>query len=258
MATRALFDSVNRKIHPRDSLAPVYEAQSGLDAYFHSALAQVDLLDNLTRTYLRRPLAALDSVADFACHYGRLLRALRAAAPKVTLVACDIDREALAFCAAEFGTVTFHSAWSPTSTAQIPTADFLVCLSLVTHTRQSFLADVLSLWKRIVRPGGLFAFTFLGESFMPAWKAGEMAHYGPASADDIARVSREFERDGHAFHGYQTSYSANDDYGIGFMSKTVVVAQIESHGGLEVLEYRGGPNNGFGQDLIVVRRLDAS
>lgn len=253
MSSISLLPSVNKTIHPSDSLAPVYRAQYGIDEYFRSGLVHVDVLDQLARTHLGVPFSGLGAIADFACHYGRLLRAFRVAAPKAKLVACDIDNGALDFCAQEFGAEKFHSAWTPASTVQPPVVDLLICVSLLTHTRYAFMQDILQLWEQMVRPGGLLLFTFLGAGYMRSWEAGEMAHYGPATPDDIARVSREFKQQGHAVHSYLTGYS-DSEYGVGFVGQELVTKAIEARKAFEIIEFRPGTISGFGQDLAIVRR----
>jgi SAM-dependent methyltransferase len=253
VALTAVSEFLNKTIHANDALAPVYQAQYGIEAYFDSALRQVEALNALCLAHLGAPVTALTAIADFACHYGRLLRALRATAPDTALIACDIDREALDFCAKEFRAQAFYSAWSPSTLVELPTVDLLVCVSLLTHTRHSFFMDTLHLWERMVRPGGLLVFTFLGKGFIQSWEAGQMAHYGPATPADIIRVSQDFAASGHAFHSYPTPYSETE-YGVGFLSEDVILDALRAHGGFELLEIRPGPNNEFGQDVAVVRR----
>jgi SAM-dependent methyltransferase len=249
----SLLPVINRVIHPSDALAPVYQKQYGNEEYFRSALGQLDIFDQICRQYIGSPLSDVRTIADFACHYGRLTRALRVAAPEAQLVACDIDEAALEFCGRQFSAERFHSAWSPEQDAAPPSVDLLICLSLVTHTRLGFFTQILELWRRMLRPGGLLIFTFLGGQFLRSWQAGEMAHYGPASSDEIAIVSREFMRNGHAFHGYPTAYSSTE-YGIGFLSEELMANEIRGHTDLEILEIRRGPDNGFGQDLVIARK----
>ena len=245
-------DSINRVIHPSDALAPVYSAQYGLDEYFRSALRQVDALDALTDIHIGKPLNELRAIADFACHYGRLVRALRVAAPEAQIYACDIDIEALSFCKRELKAQTFYSGWSETA-AEIPQVDLLVCVSLFTHTRKAFFEQTIDLWSRMVRPGGLMVFTYLGDNFIKSWEAGEMAHYGTATEEERARTAADFRANGHAFHGYRTPYSETE-YGVGFLSTETVKSTLAKNGDLVLLELRQGPSNEFGQDVAIVRR----
>jgi len=250
----SLLPLINRTVHLNDALAPVYQAQYGPDEYFTSALRQLDLLDGICRTHLGRPLSELACIADFACHYGRLLRVLRVAAPKAKLLACDIDDTALEFCAQQFSAEAFRSAWSPQDDPRASgEVNLLVCISLVTHTRLNFFSDVLTLWRNMARPGGVIVFTFLGSHFIKSWQSGGMAHYGPATPDDIAQTAAAYARDGHAFHSYPTPYSGTE-YGVGFLSEEIVKREIAKHRDLQLVELRAGPDNGFGQDVAIIQR----
>ncbi len=246
-------DAVNRVIHPSDSLAPVYGANYGMDEYFRSALRQVDALEVLAGMHMGKSLTKVNAIADFACHYGRLVRALRIALPTTQILACDIDNEAISFCAREFKAQPFYTAWSE-EPPYVPQVEMLVCISLLTHTRKTYFEYVLNLWARMIPPGGLVVFTYLGDRFISAWEAGEMAHYGPATADDNVRVARDFRANGHAFHGYRTPYSETE-YGVGFLSDETVKASVAKSGNFVLLEMRPGPANDFGQDVAVARRL---
>ena len=80
-----------------------------------------------------------------------------------------------------------------------------------------------------------------------------MAHYGPATPEDIVRVSAEFMYAGHAFHSYPTGYSPTE-YGVGFLSEEFVIQTLATHAELDLVEIQPGSINGFGQDLAIVRR----
>jgi SAM-dependent methyltransferase len=202
--------------------------------------------------HMGRSLGELNAIADFACHYGRLIRALRIAAPNTTLYGCDIDTQALAFCKSEFNAQPFHTAWSD-SARDIPQVDLLVCVSLLTHTKVVFFDQMLALWGRMINPCGLLVFTFLGDRFLKSWASGEMAHYGAATADEMRKVSEDFYADGHAFHGYRTPYSETE-YGVGFLSADLVKTAIAKSRDFVLLELRDGPMNEFGQDVAVAYR----
>ena len=40
--------------------------------------------------------------------------------------------------------------------------DFIFCISLLTHTRKEFFTNAVRLWEKMLSPGGLLLFTFLG------------------------------------------------------------------------------------------------
>lgn len=251
--------SLNKVISPNDSVYPVYQSQNIVENYFTSGLRQLDNIDALLREYAKIKLTDCQSIADYACHYGRLLRCFRAALPHATLRACDIDPAAVNFCVQEFNCTPYQVDWS----AGAPSAenDLVTCISLVTHTQKDFFSRVLGAWKRMLKPGGLLLFTYLGERYIDEWLAGKMEHYGsknlgPALDGSLKREkAAEFRKLGHTFCGFCTSYSDADEYGIGFMSTEIVIQEVKKHPTLEFLESSSGFENCFGQDLAIVRKL---
>lgn len=245
-----LEDRLNRTISPRDSLYPHYQEGE----YFRSALRQLDTVDALLHTHGGRRLRDHVSIADYACHYGRLLRCLRAALPTARLYAYDIDAGALEFCAREFGCVPIATGWRPADTPVSATHDLIISASLVTHTRLAFFRGVLELWERMLEPGALLLFTYLGERYLEEWVAGRLRYGGNVEQDAVRAGAEDFRRHGHAFCGNQTSYSQGDDYGIAFMQDGVVAAELERRPSLRLLECLPGQRSTFGQDLAVVRK----
>ena len=239
----------------------MYRIQHCAEDYFKSGLSQLDTIDALLKKYGKKKLTDCQSVADYACHYGRLLRAFRASLPQATLYACDIDQEALTFCAREFGCIPRHVDWHSVESGLDEEVDLLTCISLVTHTRYDFFSRVLTVWERMLKPGGLLFFTYLGERYLDEWIAGRMgyhalAHQGPPITEEQRqRTAAEFRQLGHGFCGFRTSYSTTDEYGVGFMSKKVVVNEVAQHPALEFLVSIPGFDNNFGQDLAIVRKL---
>ena len=245
---------LSRVISPRDGLYPAYAAQFGPDEYFRSGLRDLGTIEGVLTARAGKRLNDCDSIADFACHYGRLLRCLRAALPDGVLYAYDIDADATAFCAREFGCIPLPTGWDPERVEVTARHDLVICLSLLTHTRLTFLRSVLALWERMLKPGGLLLFTYLGESYIDEWRAGRLDHYAQVSEAARKAAIRAFRRDGHAFCGGSTPYSPTGEYGIGFAREALVRAEVARHEALSLVETRPGFSNGLGQDLAVVQR----
>jgi SAM-dependent methyltransferase len=257
MSFTELESVLNRTVSPRDRLYPVYEAQYGAEEYFRSALRQLDVFDALLAKHAGKHLRECARVADFGCHYGRLLRCLRAALPEATLYACDVDEGAVAFCEREFGCIPFVTGWAPERAAADMHNDLVISISLVTHTDRSFFARVLGLWEQMLAPGGLLLFTYLGEDFIARWLAGEMEHYGPVDEAAKAERAARFREQGHTFYGYPSEYSDAEEYGVGFLRRDIVEAEIAEHPSLKLVEVVPGIGSAFGQDLAVVRKTAA-
>jgi SAM-dependent methyltransferase len=245
---------VKKIISPKDALYPVYERDNNERHYFVSGLRQLESFDYLLRRHTGKRLADCRSIVDFACHYGRVLRCLRAALPNGKLYACDIDRGAVDFCIKEFDCLPLYGSWNVDDMLITERHDLIFCISLLTHTRKEFFSNAVRLWERMLSPGGLLLFTFLGEEFADKWIGGQLDHYAPAPIDRSVVRERimEFHESGHTFHGYQTPYSNAEEYGIGFLSKEVVRAELSAHRSLKLCEFIPGSTNNFSQDLAVV------
>lgn len=249
---------VNKTISPNDCLYPVYISKHSEREYFLSGLHQLGVIDALLHMHVQKKLTDCRSVADWACHYGRLLRCLRAALPNATLYACDIDQNAVNFCVSEFGCKPCLTGWSPEEHAIAEQLDLILCISLLTHTHKDFLPKLLNTWKKMLKPGGLLLFTYLGEDYIDQWTAGKLDHYGPADKTTMYEKVSEFKRLGHTFSGFITGYSDKREYGIGFMSQKIVENEVRRHPELKFVDSLIGSGNGFDQDLAVVLKLSVN
>ncbi|HVT61328.1 MAG TPA: twitch domain-containing radical SAM protein [Thermoanaerobaculia bacterium] len=245
---------VNRTVSARDVIFAGFEgARPG--AYFSSGSSQLAEIDALLREHGHPGLAGSTAVADFACHYGRLTRALRAALPHAAVYACDIDRSAVQFCADELGALPVVSGWRPDEECLPGDLDAVLCVSLLTHTPLVYWRRALRAWARMLRPGGVAAFTFLSESHVEAWLAGEMEHYGSYTGEQRAATARSVREEGHGFAALTSGYGGEPFYGIAFGSSDILRREI-SAAGLELLALPAEAKSVFGQDLALVRKPD--
>jgi MoaA/NifB/PqqE/SkfB family radical SAM enzyme/SAM-dependent methyltransferase len=245
---------VNRTVAARDALFAGFESVEA-GAYFSVAPRQLAEIDGILRQHGHPGLTACTAVADFACHYGRLTRALLAALPHAAVYACDIDRGALEFCAAELGAQPVMTGWKPDEQDDLPDdLDAILCVSLLTHTTLEHWRRVLRAWARALRPGGVAAFTFLSDRhFLAPWLAGEMGHYGTYSSALRAAVERGLREDGFGFAALTAAYGGEPRYGIAFASHDVVRREIAA-AGLELVALPQEASPTLGQDLVVVRK----
>jgi SAM-dependent methyltransferase len=248
---------INKTISPKDALYPVYKKDNTERNYFVSGLRQLASFDHLLHQYSGKRLPECRSIIDFACHYGRILRCLRAALPSGKLYACDIDREAVEFCVKEFGCLPLYGSWNLEDMITDNQHDFIFCISLLTHTRKEYFSKALKRWETMLQPGGLLLFTFLGEDYIDEWTSGRLDHYVPSPVDKVTLQSKvaEFQKFGHTFQGYTTGYSKTDDYGIGFLNKALIESELKAHATLKLRDVISGFENKFSQDLAVVLKL---
>lgn len=245
---------VNRTVASPDPIFHGFESAVP-GSYFSSALAQLAEIDEHLRERGHEGLAGGRAVADFACNYGRMTRALRAALPHAAVYACDIDREAVQFCADHLGALPVVTGWRPDEEPLPSSLDAVLCVSLLTHTPLEHWRRVLRAWKRMLRPGGVAAFTFLSESHVDAWLAGEMDHYGSYSGEQRAAAAGSLRERGFGFAPLASGYGDEAFYGIAFIKTDLVRSEIAS-AGLELLSISDEPSLTFAQNLALVRNPD--
>ncbi len=247
-----LLPRVNRTVAAQDAVFAGFEAgQPG--AYFSSGLRQLAEIDCSLREHGHQGLAASRAVADFACHYGRLTRALRAALPHAAVYACDIDPGALRFCARELGALPVVTGWRPDEERLPGDLDAVLCISLLTHTPLEHWRRALRAWVRMLRPGGVAAFTFLSERYLDSWLAGEMEHYGAYPPAVRAAAARALRDDGFGFAALTSGYGDEPFYGVAFCRSELVRREVAA-AGLELLALPAETSPAFAQDLVLARK----
>jgi SAM-dependent methyltransferase len=101
-------------------------------------------------------------ILDLPCGHGRILRVLKAAFPDADLVACDLDRAGVDFCARQFGAEPVYSTPDP---ARIPLDgpfDLIWCGSLLTHLDAPKWPGFLRALRDVLAPDGVCGFTTHG------------------------------------------------------------------------------------------------
>ncbi|HEV3456588.1 MAG TPA: twitch domain-containing radical SAM protein, partial [Thermoanaerobaculia bacterium] len=243
---------VNRTVSARDVILAGFEAV-GAGSYFSLAAAQLAEIDARLRQHGHPGLAGSRAIADFACHYGRMTRVLRAALPHAAVYACDIDRDAVRFCAGELGALPVVTGWRPDEDSLPAELDAVVCVSLLTHTPREHWRRTLRAWAGMLRPGGVVAFTFLSDCHLDAWLAGTMEHYGSYSSEQRAAAARAAREAGFGFAALTSGYGGEPFYGVAFASRETVRQEVAA-AGLELLDLPAEANATFGQDLALARK----
>jgi SAM-dependent methyltransferase len=250
--TSEVLRRVNRAVSARDVLVAGFEAAEA-GSYFSSAAAQLAEIDARLRQHGHPGLAGSRAIADFACHYGRMTRVLRAALPHAAVYACDIDRDAVRFCAGELGALPVVTGWRPDEDSLPAELDAVVCVSLLTHTPREHWRRALRAWAGMLRPGGVVAFTFLSDCHLDAWLAGTMEHYGSYSSEQRAAAARAAREAGFGFAALTSGYGGEPFYGVAFASRETVRQEVAA-AGLELLDLPAEANATFGQDLALARK----
>lgn len=224
--------NVSREVSPQDDMHRIAP-----DSYFGpgaSALRNVRLAMLETRT------AKCESLLDFACGYGRALRFFRAAFPDARLVACDVDTDAVDFCAEEFGAVPVYSQTDPAAIELPGRFDVIWVGSLFSHLPEVAAIQFLDLLASVLSPAGCLLFTVQGRNVrhqivadqVPSWRLSEA---------DAEQIVRDFDQRGFG-------YVDRGGYGTTLCRPSWVVRQIEERPGLRLVGYR---ETGWGRQDVV-------
>jgi SAM-dependent methyltransferase len=136
------------------------------------------------------------SILDLPSGHGRVLRFMRDAYPEAQITACDINREAVDFCAETFDAIPLYSSEKP---AEIEAGlfDLIWCGSLFTHLGAERWDPWIRFFVEHLEPGGSFVFTTHGRAYI----RGEiMTHMPP----NFEKLRIECERTGFAFDPYSS------------------------------------------------------
>jgi SAM-dependent methyltransferase len=107
------------------------------------------------------------SCLDFGCGHGRVLRVLRRRMPGANITACDLDAEAVSFCAEEFGATPLVSQPNIHNVA-LGTYDVIWMGSVLTHLDESTGCEILGVLSRHLRSDGVLAFSNHGQGLIDA------------------------------------------------------------------------------------------
>jgi SAM-dependent methyltransferase len=216
-------DHVVKDISPADLMY-----KSDPDRYF--------LLGRLAMETIRRFRAVSSSppvttILDLPSGHGRVLRYLRAAFPDAVIAACDVDRDAVDFCARSFAAMPIYSTIDIEAIPLQGTYDLIWCGSLFTHIHADQWRALLQLFSAHLSDSGLLVFTSHGRTHADRLRS-KRTKLG--LSDWAARaVLSDYE---HFGFGYQ-NYSGQDGYGISISAPSWVCSQIAATRGLRLVAY---------------------
>jgi SAM-dependent methyltransferase len=180
----------------------------------------------------------VSSVLDFASGYGRVLRMIKAAFPAARLTACDIQREAVDFCADTFGATPVYSSADPAEIEIADRFDLIWSGSFFTHIDEAGWSRFLPFLASLLTPGGVLVFTTAGRNVATRMRRGE--HAG-LSEDVVGRLIDSYDKTGFGFGAYPGR--EGNGYGLARATPAWVCSKLESIPGLLLGGYsesRGG------------------
>jgi SAM-dependent methyltransferase len=196
--------------------------------YYRVGLSAIRCIDEALR---QSGVGEVRSILDMPSGCGRVLRFLVHRFPGARVTACDLQRDAVGFCAATFGAVPAYSAPDLDEVALGARFDLAWCGSLVTHLDAASILALMRFFKRHLSPGGLLVFTTMGDYVARRIPTREF-DYGLAG-DQIPLITGEYARAGFGFAGYpQGSYDVASSCGVTLTSPEWVREQARRVGGL--------------------------
>lgn len=148
----------------------------------------------------------IHSLLDMACGYGRVLRLLAQKVDPRTITACELDEEAVRFCAEEFGVRPLVSQKNLRQVAFPGRYDLIWIGSLLTNLTPDSGLELLDVTAGLLNPGGLLVFSTQGESCLA-----QIPFYGFMFAPREALFREQMAATGIAYSNY---YPHTPDYGI--------------------------------------------
>jgi SAM-dependent methyltransferase len=118
-------------------------------------------------------LEEMEALLDLGCGCGRVARWWRdLEGPAV--YGCDYNRELVRWCQENLGFLTArHNRAKPPLPFEAGTFDLVYGISLFSHLRAEQQVGWLAEVRRVLRPGGLFLFTVMGDRFRSEMSEGE-------------------------------------------------------------------------------------
>jgi SAM-dependent methyltransferase len=210
--------------------------RGGVDHYLRSGTSALECIDLAIAAAGKE---GIESVLDLPCGYGRQLRTLKAAFPDASFTACDVDREAVDFCARVFGATPVYSTEDP---GEIEldgqgTFDLIWSGSLLTHLRQEAWGPFFRFFESALAPGGILVFTVHGRYAVEQLRARNFQY--ALSEDAIVALLEDYDGDGFGYVESESAYSAGitGSYGISMSSPAWVCGQLTEIPGLRLLTY---------------------
>jgi SAM-dependent methyltransferase len=226
---------VAREISPNDIMY-----KTSPDYYFTLGQQALDAIEWVRRLV---GLEMVSMILDLPSGHGRVLRYLRAAFPEATIDACDIDADAVDFCARTFGARPIRSTVELSAVPLAESYDLIWCGSLLTHLHADQWRNLLTLFANHLAISGLLVFTTSGRHIAGRFRS-KQTTLG-LSDWSAATILSDFDHFGFGFQ----HHPGRDGYGISLSSPSWVCAQIAENARFRLASYQ---ERGWGGNQDVV------
>jgi SAM-dependent methyltransferase len=199
---------------------------------------------------------------DFGAGCGRILQFFSLYAASCRLVGCDVDQEAMRWCAENLDFAEFH-ALSQRPPTPFPDAGFdaVYAFSVFSHLPERLHLQWLDELARITRSGAVVVATVHGRHVIDEITSGRRPHEGP-SVEELRERLPALEAEGFAFFPYgRLRFQAQEnerhfeswdlgEYGTTFLLEPYIHEHWTEH--FELVSLHAAPNDW--QDYVVLRR----
>lgn len=221
------------RVHYNDLMLFDDSAES-IDNYMRAARSAVENIEKVLG-HCGRSFDTVASCLDFGCGHGRVLRLLVRRIGASAITACDVDREGVRFCVAEFGVRGLFSRWK-IDDIRFGSYDLIWSGSVFTHLDAEEGELLLARLGESLVPGGVLVFSLHGELSLQG-----LGHlYGGLYAHEAETIRREVEEKGLSFRAYDSSFgSFEGKYGMTWHSREYVESRARevSRGRLQLLSW---------------------
>lgn len=171
------------------------------------------------------------SILDLPCGHGRVLRHIRARFPNASITACDLDRDAVDFCANTFGAKGIYSQDNIHEVSIDEKFDLIWCGSLFTHLDRDQWFEFLEFFSNHLEEDGLLIFTTHGR--FPVNKLYQRERDYGLDRLQVSAILNEYKRTGFGY----LNYPSKDDYGISISAPSWVLSEIQRHPQLRIVSF---------------------
>lgn len=219
-----LVRSTDRTISPKDTMY----APGHVDHYFSTAQSAIDTIQ---AGLLAAGVPSPQKILDLPCGYGRVQRMLKAYFPTAEITACDLDRDAVDFCADQFGARKFYST-EDFSQLELPDSFDLIWVgSLLTHVDLPVWRAFFEFCISHMNNSGVLMFSTHGR-----YAAKMITHYDFSYRLDPPQIQDlvgNYEKNGFGY----VDYPDKSKYGISVSAPSWVVSFIEGYPELQIAAF---------------------
>lgn len=182
----------NDTISERDAM---FRAVPNKESYLRAGKTVADTLSMGVALSELKP----QSILDYGCGHGRILRWLQAYWPQAKLTAADVQPDQIAFCARTFGATPFQISKPFPEIAFDTKFDLIWLGSIFTHMDQSSWHELIDNLLKHLNKNGVLTFSFAGRRVHSILAAGDRFGFKPDEEPAVLEMITRYEQSGFGF-----------------------------------------------------------